>query len=315
MEKKNTYTEQFAKERFNESEQWLYENLLYEVIMGSHAYGTQKKDSDFDIVCIVMNKHEHLFPQSYGYVLGFDQLPNFESKDVKGKQNRIILPNCKESEGEWNSLTRFFYLSAIKGSPNLIETLFARRHLVKYGHNVAWMLRDNRRLFLSMRTFHAFKGYAFSQFHRMKNERKRGKAETEERQYYLDNYGYDVKKGYHTLRLFDLVEQMLTEDDLDLMRNKEECKAMRRGEWGTWEDYEKYVVNKIDKLDRMSENGYLSNRPRLEELHNLLKKCIEEWYGSETEMKRHQTEYASVKMLLDRFDKMENKFDSIVKNK
>jgi hypothetical protein len=277
--------------------------------MGSHAYGTQKETSDFDVVALVMNKHEHLFPQQYGFILDFDQIPTFQNKECKGEKSRII-HNKKQIEGEWNSLTRFFYLAAIKGSPNLLEILFVREHLIKFKSSLSGMLRDNRRLFLSMRSYHAIKGYCFSQFHRMRNEKLKGNAETKERQKLLDKFGYDTKKGYHVLRLLDLIEQMLTQNDLDLMKNKEECKAMRNCLWGIFDQLEIFVNEKLQKLDRLTENGNLASKPRSSELHSLLANMIEAWYGSESEMQK-QNEYVSVKMMNDNLNMLNEKIDKI----
>jgi hypothetical protein len=313
MDKEKSFTKLFAEQRFNKRELWLMENLCFECIMGSHAYGFQTQKSDFDIVALVMDKPEKFYPYQYGFILGFDQLPNFENKELKGKNNRIILENGKDCEGEWNSIIRFFYLAGVKGSPNLIETLFAHKSLIKYGNDIAWMLRDNRRLFLSMRSFHAIKGYCYSQFDRMRREIETGTAETAERREFIIKYGMDLKKATHVIRLLDLCHQILSEDDIDLMRAKNECKSMRSGNWGTFQQLETYVNEKLQQLDRLTENGYLANKPRLPELHILLANCIEQWYGSELEFQKQNTEYVSVKMMMEHLDKMDKKLDLIYK--
>lgn len=302
------YTEVFARERFNKDEQWLKDNLLYECIMGSQAYGLATPESDVDIVALVMPKEEHLWPQRYGYIPGFETVPNFESKEVKGENKRIVIPDSTHSdvEGEWNSLVRFFYLAGVKGSPNLIEVLFVRRHLVTFGTDIAWMLRDNKHKFLSMRTFNAFKGYAFQQVARIRRCVERGKAETPKRQEYLDKFGFDIKMAYHPLRLLDQLNQLLDEGTIDLMRNKEECKAMRKGEWGDWKTFERVVSERLEALEKkaLTQNA-ISPKPRLGELKVLLAECIESWYGSESGMQSQSTEYVSVKDLWERLDKME----------
>ncbi|MFW6219609.1 MAG: DNA polymerase beta superfamily protein [bacterium] len=291
------YTDLFKQHRFNEYEQWLRDNLLMEVVMGSQAYGTNTEDSDYDVVGLVMPKHEHLYPQAYGYVLGFDQLPAFKSKECKGEKLRLVLPNGKDVEGEWNALTNFFYLAGVKGSPSLVETLFVRRNLVTFATPVTWLLRDNRRLFLSMKTYHALKGYAFQQLSRMKRGVARwmetGECENSNRKYFFEQFGYDVKMAYHPLRLLDLCHQLLTENDLDLMRNKEECKTMRRGEWGSFEKFEDHVNKKLSNLEDLALKSPLTNKPQTQPLHNLLMSCVEEWYGSESKLQRQSTEYVS----------------------
>jgi len=185
----DTFTHKFA-EKFNENEKFIEDNLLYEIIAGSFAYGVNNEDSDYDIVSIFMDKHSDLYPQQYGFVLGFDtEIGRLENKEFKGEGNRILHKDV-EVEAEWRSLTRFFYLAALKGSPNLVETLFVRSQCIKYMHPSFQIVRDNAAKFISMRTFHAFKGYLHSQFHRIKNNVDRGKTDNPKRQWMLEQYGY-----------------------------------------------------------------------------------------------------------------------------
>ena len=278
----DTFTHKFS-EKFNDQEKFIEENLLYEIIAGSFAYGVNNPDSDYDIVGVFMDKHSDLYPQNYGYVLNFDtELGRFQNKELKGEKNRIIHKGV-EVEAEWRALTRFFQLATFNGSPNLVEILFVRSQCIKYIHPSFQIVKDNASKFISMRSFHAFKGYMHSQFHRIKRNVDRGKTDNPKRQWMLDEYGYDVKMSYHVLRLADLLDQMLSgETNLDLMRNKDECKAMRNGEWGTWEDFQKFSTEKFDILDNRAKSGdcKLPNQPRSTELRNILNSSIEEWYGS-----------------------------------
>ena len=300
------YTEQFKKSRFTKEDYWLSDNLLYECVMGSQAYGLSTKESDVDVVGLVMDREDCLFPQKFGYIRNFETEPNFHQKEIKGPGKKLII-NDIETEIEWNSLTRFFYLAGIKGSPNLIEILFVRRNLVTYSHNIGWMLRDNRHKFISMRTFNALKGYAYQQLMRIKRGVNRGTAETPKRQEYLDKFGYDIKMSYHPLRLLDQLNQLLDEGDMDLMRNKDECRVMRKGEWGTFEQFEKVVTERLNLLENkaLSQNA-LSNKPRSGELKILLQSCIEEWYGSDSEAKKN-SEYVSAEMVFEELKKISNK--------
>jgi hypothetical protein len=84
------YTDKF-KEKLGANDQWIVDNLLMEVTVGSVAYGTETLESDIDVFGIVMDQHKCLYPQNYGYIMGFDNIPSFKSKDLKGEKNRIIL--------------------------------------------------------------------------------------------------------------------------------------------------------------------------------------------------------------------------------
>lgn len=307
------YTEIFAQKRFEEHEQWLKDNLLYETIVGSQAYGLATPESDIDIVAIVMPLEQHIYPQRYGYVLGFDEIPTFENKEVKNEKRRILLEDGRDVEGEWNSLIRFFYLTLVKGSPNLIECLYTERNLVTFSTDIGWKLRDNRDKFLSVRTFNAFKGYAFGQLHRMRLDINRGKTENPKRQSMLEQFRMDTKMGSQVLRLLDQLNQMLDDGTIDLMKNKEEAKAMRKGEWGTWERFQTHVVERIADLEMKAINQTkLAKEPRIKELKPLLKEALEDWYDNEVSASK-RTEYISVKDMMQELEKMTSKIDYIYK--
>lgn len=307
------YTDQFVKEKFAKSDKWISDNLIFEVIMGSQAYGCNTVDSDYDIVGVFMNKHEHLFPQSYDRILGFDELPNLANLEFKGEKNRIVFENGKDCEGEWHSLTNFFFLASKHGSPNMIETLFTKRNLITYAHPMFWNIKDNRKLFLSMKTFYALKGYCFQQISRAKRNQKRweesGECDNKNRIILYEKYGMDVKQNYHPLRLLDLCDQLIKIGDLDLQRNKEECKAMRSGEWGrSFDDFEKYIMDRLKLL----ENWVLNNTPAVpyepqsQPIHNLLMECIEEWYGKNENWQKIGSEFVSTKDVFDALKRIEN---------
>jgi len=306
------YTDIFVKERFNKKEHWIRENLICEVIMGSQAYGCQTDESDTDIVGVVMNKHEHLFPQAYDYILGFDDIPNFKHKSINGPQGRVVMENGKDLEGSWHSLTDFFFLAAKKGSPNMVELLFTNRNLITFAHPVFWMLKDNRKLFLSMKSFNAFKGYCFQQISRAKRGQKRweetGECDNSKRKVYYEKYGMDVKQNYHPLRLLDMCDQLIKIGDIDLQRNKEECKSMRRGEWGdSFDDFEKYVMEKLHGLESWCDNNTpaIPHIPQAEPLHVLLGECIEEWYGSFDKGQKGSSEFVSAKDVMEKLNAIE----------
>jgi len=311
------YTDEFVKKRFTKDDMWLRDNLICESVVGSQAYGVANKESDIDIVGIVMSPHVELFPQNYNFVRGFDNPRMFTNKEYKGG-SKIILENGIDCEGEWHTLCNFFELAGLKGSPNLLETLFVRRQLVTYADDkgITWKLRDNRRLFLSMRNFLALKGYAHAQLMRMKRGVRRWNDEhtcdNTKRREYFEKFGFDVKMGYHPLRLLDNLHQIITEGDIDLMRNKNECQRMRAGEWGTFEDLEQYVIDKLTKLEDLTiKPNNISIKPQFQSLKKLLLECIEEWYGSEHAYQQQQTEYVSVTDMIEHLNRIESKVDKI----
>jgi len=308
-----SYTDKFIeKGRFTEDDMWLRDQLIMECVMGSQAYGVANKQSDVDIVGIVMSPHVELFPQNYNFVRGFDNPPMFTNKEYKDG-GKIILDNGIDCEGEWHTLCDFFELAGLKGSPNLLEILFVRRPLVTFADDkgITWKLRDNRGLFLSQKTFMALKGYTFQQLMRVKRGverwKKEGKCDNSRRKKYYEQHGYDIKQMYHPLRLLDNMHQILTENDIDLMRNKDECLSMRNGTWGTFNDAEKYILDKMKKLESLIlQSNKLSLLPQKQSLKNLLLECIEDWYGSVDSMQT-QTEYVSAKMVMESLKRIEER--------
>jgi hypothetical protein len=244
--------------------------------------------------------------------MGFDtETGRFDNKECKGEGNRILHKGI-EVEAEWRSFTRFAHLAAMQGSPNLVEILFVRQQNIKYIHPAFVPIVDNAPKFISMKSFHAFKGYMHSQFHRIKQNVDRGKTDNPKRQHFLDEYGYDIKMSYHILRLIDILMQMLDgTTHLDLMRNKEECKAMRNGDWGTWDDFCKYTTEKFAYLDLKSGDCKLPVRPRTEELRNILNSSIEAWYGTNEGQIVRQREFISADEIKAQLDRIENSLKGI----
>ena len=301
------YTQWYAQNGyFQKHEQWLVDNLMLETIVGSHAYGCQTEKSDYDITALILPKHEHLYPQNYGFILGYDKLPDFKRKELKGKKAMI---GDKPFEAEWVSLIEFFVHAGLKGSPNLLECLFAKRELVTVGTKMGWYLRDNRKLFLSMKTFHSFKGYANGQMHRIRQRN----PETDDRKLIIEKYDYDIKMAYHTLRLLDQLEQILTIGDIDLMRNKEECKVMRAGEWGDFDRFDKEFQKRMDYVTDLSRKCNLPPQPQDGALKKLLLEILEEHYTNDS-TKVQQDEYLSVKDVNEKFHTILEEIKSLKTN-
>ena len=91
--------------------------------------------------------------------------------------------------------------------------------------------------------------------------------------------GTDRKFLYHIVRLISEVEQILIEGDLDLQRNREHMKAVRRGEV-SHEDVKKWFSEKEKSLEKLYAESKLRHSPDEEAIKQLLLNCLEEHYGS-----------------------------------
>src|SRR5206468_3796781 len=121
-------------------------------------------------------------------------------------------------------IVKFFQL-AMENNPNVIGSLFTPATCVLHSTRVGNLVRENRRLFLHRGAWPKFKGYAYSQLHKIAIKEPTGK-----RAEVVAAHGYDTKFAYHVVRLLGEVEQILLEGDIDLQRDNERLKAIRRGE-------------------------------------------------------------------------------------
>src|SRR5262249_48932248 len=113
-------------------------------------------------------------------------------------------------------------------NPNMIDSLFTPEWAVLHCSRPGQMLRENRKLFLHQGVCDRFKSYAYSQVHKMQTKQPRPGPR---RAKLVEKYQYDLKFAYHVVRILNEAEQILLEGDLDLLRNREQLKSIRRGEW------------------------------------------------------------------------------------
>jgi len=102
---------------------------------------------------------------------------------------------------------------------------------------------------------------------------------------YVDiaRHGFDVKFAYHVVRLLGEVEQIMIEGDLDLERNREQLKAIRRGEWSQQQIIQ-YFEGKEKDLEKVYLDSKLQHSPDEVAIKALLMDCLEHHYGSISNM-------------------------------
>jgi hypothetical protein len=329
---------------------WLPTNTMYLTIMGSHAYGAadtnSEKKSDWDIYGFCIPKKEIVFPHLAGVISGFgDQGERFE----QWVQHHVIDPSaCKGQGREYDfsiyNIVKYFDL-LMENNPNVIDSIFTPQDCVIHCTEVALMVREKRRIFLHTGAYTRFKGYAYSQLHKMGNraannqhvqkirnledllaiphrttledvekEMKRRSDTTEmpfppygeiaEALSKLNDHkltGYysllkkgvdessrfesrkehnsDLKFAMHLVRLLNECEQILLEGDLDLQRDNEHLKAIRRGEVPE-EQIREWFKEKEKTLEKLFADSKLPARPDEREIKSLLLRCLEHHYGS-----------------------------------
>lgn len=252
--------------------QFLPEHVHYETVMGSIAYGVASESSDMDIYGFCIPPKESLFPHLRGEIPGFGTPgPRFEQY-----QQHHIQDNNHEYDIVIYSIVKYFQL-CMQNNPNMIDSLFTPLRCVRHCTPVGHQVRDHRKLFLHKGCWHTFRGYAWAQLHKMESQHRIGTRKDS-----IERYGYDVKFAYHVVRLIGEVEQILATGDLDLERDREVLKAIRRGEWSL-EKIETWFSQRESSLQSLYEKSSLPPSPPEEKIKGLLLSCLEEHYGSLSE--------------------------------
>jgi predicted nucleotidyltransferase len=264
-----SYVKRVHKEQLTQVPSYVHGGLQYEVIMGSFAYGVSSDASDTDVYGFCIPNKAIVFPHTTGkYIFGYDSTVhgNFEQW-----QQHHVIDKSRKKEYDFSiyNITKYFRLCA-DGNPNMIDSLFVPYRCVTHATAIGTLLREHRFDFLSKKCWHTFKGYAYSQMHKMRIKNPEGK-----RKQMIEEFGYDVKYAYHLVRLLNEIEQILLEGDLDLERNREQLKEIRRGEW-TIEKVEEYFNDKEKYLEEVyATSKEIPNKAQYDKIRELLFTCLE----------------------------------------
>lgn len=243
--------------------------IQYETIMGSEAYGVSSGDSDRDIYGFCIPPKDVVFPHLRGEIDGFGR-----QKQRFGQwQQHHISHGDFEYDFVIYNIVKFFQL-AMEATPNILDALYTAQRCVLHSTKIGNEVRDRRKVFLSKKIWHTYKGYSYSQMKKMKSTHKIGKRAED-----IAKHGFDRKHAYHVVRLLDQADQLLSLGEMDLTRDRERMKAIRRGEW-TLERVETFFEEREKALQSLYESSTLSHKPNEEAIKQLLLDCLEEYYGS-----------------------------------
>lgn len=125
------------------------------------------------------------------------------------------------------------------------------------------------------------------------------------REQVVSRLNLDTKYLYHIIRLLGEIEMILLEGDLDLTRNNEQLKSVRRGEWSK-EQITEYFQKKELELETLYLNSRLPHRPDESVIKNLLLGCLESHYGSLTKAVTKETKVDTlvkeIKSIIERYE-------------
>lgn len=265
--------QELVKKKVITPPKFLANAVQLEVIMGSVAYGVSNDASDVDVYGFCIPDRADIFPHTIGEIQGFGkQISRFEQY----QQHHIQHPD-KPIEYDFTiyGIVKYFNLIS-QNNPNMIDSIFVPRRCILYSTQVGELVRENRKMFLHKGAFPKFKGYAYSQIHKMRNSVPEiGSTRFSD----WEKHGYSTKFAYHVIRLLGEVEQILSEHDLDLTRNREQLKSIRRGEW-TKDQITEYFQDKEKALEQLYIDSDLRDKPDMNSIKQLLLNCLETHYGS-----------------------------------
>jgi uncharacterized protein len=254
---------------------WLADNVHFECYVGSMAYGVSSDTSDLDCFGWAIPPRNLIFPHLSGIIPGFgyqgEKFDQFQKHHIMDED--AVAGKGRSYDIQVYSIVKYFTLCS-QCNPTLIDSLFVPQECVLHMTQVGNMVRENRHLFLSKYCWPRFKGYALSQMHKMSCKEPTGK-----RKLIREKYGFDLKYGLHLVRLLYECEQLLTTGDLDIRRDREHLKTIRRGEV-TEQEIKEWATAKEKQLEGLLHKSVLPEEPDEAKIKNLLLNCLEQHYGN-----------------------------------
>ena len=239
----------------------------YLTMMGSRAYGTFVETSDYDFYGFVVPPVEVVFPHLRGVINGFGRMKQgFEQLQYQHLQT--------EQFGEIDytvfNIVKYFQL-LMEGNPNIIDSIFTPESSLVKQDEIALVVRKNRQLFLSQKLYHTFKGMLFSHLSRIKSGHiKEGRKNK--------GFDWDVKDGYHSLRMALQLKQVCFEYDLDLTKNRDILLDVRMGVYSK-DEIVSMSEDILKEIESKKEEFVIPYAPDETEIKKLLIHCLELEYG------------------------------------
>lgn len=255
---------------------YVLNSTCYETITGSVAYGVSSDTSDMDVVGFCIPAKEIIFPHLTGEIPGFgtpeQRWNEYQQHHIRDEE---VIAGGRSHDIYIYNIVKYFDL-LMDNNPNIVDSIFTPDNCVLHSNKIAKMVRDARKSFLHKGSYHKFKGYAYSQLHKMTSEKPEPGSK---RAALREQFGFDVKFAYHVVRLVCEAEQILILGDLDIQRDREHLKSIRRGDL-TEQQIRDWFVVKLPHLENLYASSQLQDRPDEGKIKTLLLQCLEEHFGS-----------------------------------
>lgn len=225
-----------------ESQNGLFERVIYRCVIGSRAYGLDDEDSDTDYRGIYLPRADAHW-SLYG-------VPDQIDRD--------------ETQEQYWELQRFIVF-ALKANPNVLECLYTP--LVEKVTPLALALLERRSMFLSKLVYQTFNGYVASQFKKMQAD--------------LRNQGQvKWKHVMHLIRLMISGIRVLKDGVVHVRveEQREQLLAIKRGEV-PWAETEKWRLQLHEEFDHALSTTKLPDRPDYRSANEFLMRARHEALG------------------------------------
>jgi predicted nucleotidyltransferase len=242
-------------------------NLIYKIRIGSQMYGTLVETSDEDV--------GGLFIPDKKYVLGIHKI---EQVELSQKTSKTIRNQKGDIDFVLYALPKFIIL-CLANNPNIIEYLYAPENCKLITSHWSDELVANRHLFLSKKSYHTFKGYAYAQRQKLmvKKENMTGRTELAEK------FGYDTKFASHLIRLLLECQQLLIEKTITFpLPQNNLVRDIKLGQYDL-----NWVLNKADELEKLIDLAYttsdLQHSAQIDKINNLQIFLLEHFWKTKGE--------------------------------
>ena len=193
--------------------------------VGSRSYGTATPESDHD------DKGVFIPPKSQ--LIGIDKAE----------------PTRTYNKDSLDYSLRHYAQLCTKCVPNALELLFCDPDDVLHQTTAGALLRYSRHLFLSQKARGPYIQYAKHQLELCaKVPQGRGIGRTA----LLEQFGYDTKFAYHTIRLLQTSEELLTTGDFHVRRpNADFLIEIRKGYFRTYDEFRQFAMNLVERVETL----------------------------------------------------------------
>ena len=165
---KSSVVAQLTEKKLALPPKWLPGSVAYETIMGSMAYGVSSDSSDMDVYGFCIPPKNMVFPHLAGEIMGFgrqhERFDQFQQHHIKDAD--ALGGTGRDYDLTIFSIVKYFSL-LMENNPNVLDSIFTPVTCVLHSTRIGEMVRDRRRDFLHKGSWHKFKGYAYSQLHKM----------------------------------------------------------------------------------------------------------------------------------------------------